>query len=341
MSFPGLMKADCHSETMSGKAEKRAPLATDEMIQAILAGEQRALGRAITAIENREAEAAELLRRLFPYSGRALVVGVTGAPGSGKSTLVDRLAALERQRQKTVGIIAVDPTSPFTGGAILGDRIRMQGHSGDSGIFIRSMATRGSLGGLARATTDVATLLDAAGKQVVLVETVGVGQAEVEIARLADVTVVMLVPGMGDDVQTIKAGIMEIADVFVVNKADRGGAERLEQEVKAMLSISHRADGWAPPVVKTVATEGGGVEELSAAVESYLAYLRERSLLAQKKAVSWRERLLELLRDRLLSRVVEETLSDGALSEYAERIASRETDPYSVVEEIMAKAGVK
>ena len=310
-------------------------------VEAILAGDPRAMARAITAIENRESQAEALLRRLFPHSGRAVVVGLTGAPGAGKSTLVDRLAALLRKQQKTVGIIAVDPTSPFTGGAILGDRIRMQGHSGDAGIFIRSMATRGSLGGLARATTDVATLLDAAGKQVVMVETVGVGQDEVDIVRLADVTVVMLVPGMGDDVQTIKAGIMEIADVFAINKADRDGAERLEQELKAMLSISHRADGWQPPVVKTVATEGAGVEELLAAVEGYLVYLRDRRLLAQKKAVNWRERLLELLRDRLLARVVAGTLTDGALAEYAERIAARQTDPYSGVEEIMARAGVK
>ena len=316
-------------------------LSPESVISAILAGDQRAMAHAITAIENREPEADELLRRLFPHSGRALLAGVTGAPGAGKSTLVDRLAALLRKQEKTVGIIAVDPTSPFTGGAILGDRIRMLGHHGDAGIFIRSMATRGALGGLARATSDVATLLDAAGKQVVLVETVGVGQDEVDIVRLADVTVVLLMPGTGDDVQTFKAGLMEIADVFAINKADRPGAERVEQELKAMLSISRRADGWQTPVVKTVASEGAGVEELLAAVESYLAFLRERGLTAQKKAGHWRERLLEMLGDRMLARVVDGTLSDGALAEYAARVATRQADPYSVVEEIMAKAGIR
>ena len=312
----------------------------ESTITAILHGDARAMARAITVIENRDPEADELRRRLFPHSGRALLAGVTGTPGAGKSTLVDRLAAVLRRQGKTVGIITVDPTSPYTGGAILGDRIRMQGHHADAGIFIRSMATRGALGGLARAISDVATLLDAAGKQVVMVETVGVGQDEVDIVRLADVTVVLVVPGMGDDVQTFKAGLMEIADVFAINKADRPGAERVEQELKAMLSISHRADGWKPPVVKTVATEDAGVEELLAAMESYVAFLRERGLLAEKKAGHWRERLLELLRDRMLDKVLGGSLSDGDLAEYAERVAARQADPYSVVEEIMAKAGL-
>ncbi len=327
--------------TKESRKQKTATEPVEALVEGVLAGDPRVMARAITVIENREREADGLLRRLFPHSGRALLAGVTGAPGAGKSTLVDRLAAVLRQRGKTVGIIAVDPTSPFTGGAILGDRIRMQGHHADSGIFIRSMATRGALGGLARATSDVATLLDAAGKEVVVVETVGVGQDEVDIVRLADVTVVMVVPGMGDDVQTFKAGLMEIADVFAINKADRPGAQRMEQELKAMLSISRRADGWQPPVVKTVATDGSGVEELLAAAESYMAFLRERGLLAAKKAGHWRERLLELLRDRLLSKVLTGTLSDGALAEYAERIAARQADPYSVVEQIISNAGLK
>lgn len=290
------------------------------------------MARAISRIENREPDADELLRRLFPKSGHALLAGITGAPGAGKSTLVDELAALLRKKKKGVGILAVDPTSPFTGGAILGDRIRMQRHHADDGIFIRSMATRGALGGLARSTSDVATLLDAAGKDVVLVETVGVGQDEVDIVRLADVTVVVLVPGMGDDVQTIKAGIMEIADVFAINKSDRPGAQRVERELTAMLSISQRADGWKPPIVQTVATEGKGVDEMWAAAESYLAYLKEKGLLAGKKAANWRGRLVELLRDRLLERLA---LSGERLSAYGARIAAREVDPYSVVEEIL------
>ncbi len=309
-------------------------------VERILAGDTRALARAITAVENGEPQRDELLRRLFPHSGRALLVGITGAPGAGKSTLVDRAAAALRHRQKTVGIIAVDPTSPFSGGAILGDRIRMQGHSGDPGIYIRSMATRGALGGLARATADVATVLDAAGRDVVLVETVGVGQDEVDIVKLADVTVLLLVPGMGDDVQTIKAGIMEIADVFVINKADRPGAERLEQEIHAMLAISPRGDGWAPPVVKTVATEGTGVEEMLAAMDRYADFLRSTGVAEQKRARIWRERLLALLRERLMERVVAETLGNGALNEYAARIAARQLDPYSVVDEVLKKAGL-
>jgi LAO/AO transport system kinase len=293
------------------------------------------MARAISLIENRGEGADQLLRHLFPHSGRALLAGVTGAPGAGKSTLVDQLAVLLRGQQKQLGILAVDPSSPFTGGAILGDRIRMQRHHADDGIFIRSMATRGALGGLARATSDVATLLDAAGKDVVLVETVGVGQDEVDVVRLADVTIVVLVPGMGDDVQTFKAGIMEIADVFAINKADRPGAQRVEQEITAMLSISHRTDGWRPPIVSAVATEGKGIAEMWAAAERYLAYLKEKGLLAQKKAANWRGRLVDLLRDRLLERLA---LTGEVLDSYGQRIAAREVDPYSVVEEIIGRS---
>ena len=309
-------------------------------VQSILAGDLRALARAITAVENSEPQADELLKQLFPHSGRALVVGITGSPGAGKSTLVDRMAAAYRRQEKTVGIIAVDPSSPFSGGAILGDRIRMQGHSSDPGIYIRSMATRGSLGGLARATVDVATLLDAAGRDVVVVETVGVGQDEVDIVKLADVTVVLLVPGMGDDVQTIKAGLMEIADIFAINKADRTGSDRLEAELHALLAISQRDDGWAPVVLKTVATEGTGVEELLATIERYREFLNGAGLAQQKGRHNWRQRLLALLRERLLNRVVIETLDDGLLDEYAARVAARQVDPYSVVDEVLKKAGL-
>lgn len=232
-------------------------------------GDIRALARAATAIENREPEALELLKELEPLAGRATVIGITGSPGAGKSTLVDGLARALRREGRTVGVLAVDPTSRVSGGAILGDRIRMQAHHADPGIFIRSMATRGSLGGLAKATADLAMLLDAAGKDFVIIETVGVGQDEVEIAGLAQVTVVVLVPGMGDDVQAIKAGIMEIADVFVINKADQPGADRVEREIKAMLDLARRPNGWIPPVVKTVATQGTGITELLDAVRGY------------------------------------------------------------------------
>ena len=313
--------------------------ATTTWVERVRAGEVRALSRAISAIEDNAAEALELLKALFPYSGVARVIGLTGAPGSGKSTLVDQLAREYRKREKTVGIIAVDPTSPYTGGAILGDRIRMQAHHADTGIYIRSMATRGFLGGLARATADVATVLDASGKNMVLVETVGVGQDEIDIVRLADVTVVILVPGMGDDVQTIKAGIMEIADIFVINKSDREGAERVEREIRAMQTLAIRKDKWTPPIVKTVATEAKGIEELAAAVAGYEQYLEKEHLSVKKRISNWRERLVEMLRESLLERVLREQLSPEKLEGYAQEIAEHKRDPYSLVEELVKSSG--
>ena len=264
---------------------------------------------------------------------------MTGAPGAGKSTLVDQLAREYRKQQRTVGIIAVDPTSPFSGGAILGDRIRMQAHHADPGIYIRSMATRGSLGGLAGTTADVATVLDASGRDLVLIETVGVGQDEVDIVRLADVTVVILVPGMGDDVQTIKAGIMEIADIFVINKSDREGAERVEREIRAMQSLATRQDNWSPPIIKTVATEGAGTAELARAIADYEAYLAKHNLALKKRTRHWRDRLLEMLREALLRRVVREQLGEEEVSRYAAEVAEHKRDPYSLVEEIVASLG--
>ena len=289
----------------------------------ILSGDLRALARAATAIENRGHSADTLLKELFPHSGHATVIGITGAPGAGKSTLVDKLAHALRQEKKSVGVIAVDPTSPYTGGAILGDRIRMLDHHADPGVFIRSMATRGWLGGLASATTDMTVLLDAAGRDVVLIETVGVGQDEVEIAKLADVTVVVLVPGMGDDVQAIKAGIMEIADVFVINKADQPEPDRLEREIKAIQSLSTRKDGWVPPVLRTVATAGQGIGETLAAVRSFL----ELSDRKQRAVANWNLRLREMLRERLLDR-----FPDLDFQSAAEEVAQRHADPYTIID---------
>src|SRR6202165_5641680 len=305
-------------------------------VERIRSGEVRALARAISVIEDNAPEAVELLKALFPFSGKARVIGLTGAPGAGKSTLVDQLARNYRRQERTVGIIAGDPTSPYTGGAILGDRIRMQSHHADTGIFIRSMATRGNLGGLARATTDVATALDASGKDMVLIETVGVGQDEIDIVRLADVTIVILVPGMGDDVQTIKAGIMEIADIFVINKSDREGAERVEREIRAMQSLAVRSDRWTPPIVKTVASDGTGISELAAAIAGYEAYLLKENLAFKKNVENWRQRLVEMLRDALLDKVRAE-MDDASLERYAAEIAKHKRDPYSLVEELMRR----
>ncbi len=304
-------------------------------VERIRHGDVRALARAISAIEDGRPEAQPLLKALFPFSGRARVIGLTGAPGAGKSTLVDQLARAYRKEQRTVGIIAVDPTSPYTGGAILGDRIRMQAHHADPGIYIRSMATRGFLGGLARTTTDVATLLDASGKDLVLIETVGVGQDEVDIVRLADVTVVILLPGMGDDVQTIKAGIMEIADIFVINKSDREGADRVEREIRAMQTLAPRGDQWTPPVVKTVATESKGVSELAEAIAGYERFLQQQDRLLKKKITNWRERLIEMLREALVERLQSERLPQDELARLATEIAEHRRDPYSLVEEIV------
>ena len=323
---------------------------TTQSADLLRSGDARALARAISTVENHAPGWMELLKELFPHTGKALTIGITGSPGAGKSTLVDQLAKLYRKTKNphstktalsgpandnnyTVGIIAVDPTSPYTGGAILGDRIRMQDHFSDPGIYIRSMATRGSLGGLASATADVASVLDAAGRAIVMIETVGVGQDEIEVVRVADITIVILVPGMGDDVQTIKAGIMEIADIFLINKSDHEGAERVEREIRALQSLAVRGDNWTPPIVKTVATEGQGIPELAETIASYESYQRKQNLLQQRRTRNWEVRLLEMLRDTLLERA-RKLISESELTRYASEIAEHKRDPYSVIEEI-------
>ena len=317
------------------------PVAVDQWVEQIRRSDVRALSRAITAIENGEPEAEAILQRIFPYTGQAYLIGVTGAPGTGKSSLVDRLAAHYRRQKQSVGILAVDPTSPFTGGAILGDRIRMQGHASDPGTFIRSMATRGFLGGLARATADAALVLDAAGKQVILIETVGVGQDEVEIARLADCTLVVLVPGLGDDIQNMKAGLMEIGDIFVLNKSDREGADRFEQQLRAMLELAPARDGWRPTVVRTVATEDRGTAELAEAIAHYRAHVEQSGRRRAMTIERWKQRLLDLLQARLLERLVGDHRSAQTLAALAEQVAERKKDPYTAVEEILAQADLR
>src|SRR6184192_962153 len=316
-------------------------VAVDQWAAEVRAGEVRAVSRAITAIENHAPEAEELLWLLFPHTGHAYLTGVTGAPGTGKSTLVDRLAAFHRKTQEQVGVIAVDPTSPYSGGAILGDRIRMQGHAGDAGTFIRSMATRGFLGGLARATAEVALLLDAAGKKHVLIETVGVGQDEIDIVRLADCVVVVLVPGLGDDIQNMKAGLMEIGDIFVLNKSDREGADRLEEQLHAMLSLVMPRDGWHPPVIRTVATDNSGTDELALTVKKFEKHFEAGGERKRKHVEHWKNRLVELLESRLIERALGGTAGEKRLADLAAEVAERKKDPFTAVSEILKRSGLE
>jgi len=307
----------------------------DSLVERIFTGEPNAVARAISKVEDGSSEAADLMKQVFARTGRALIIGITGAPGAGKSSLVDKLAAFYRAKGERVGIIAVDPSSPFSGGAILGDRIRMQALSLDKGVFIRSMATRGNPGGLARASVEAVAILDAAGFDRVIVETVGVGQDEIEIAKTADVCVVVLVPGMGDDVQTLKAGIMEIGDVLVINKADRDGVLRTEKELEALFSLSVRADEWQPPIVKTVAIESKGIEELAAAIEKSREFQRNAPASHDRRTAIARWRILELLRERLVAQKLSGDSSAAKLEQLSAEVASKERDPYSAVEELL------
>lgn len=313
-----------------------------DLTQGVLDGDRRALARLISFVEDDGPPAQAALAALYPHTGRAHIVGVTGAPGTGKSTLVNELAKALRGEGRSVGVVAVDPTSPFTGGALLGDRVRMRDLAGDPGVFIRSMATRGSLGGLAQATGDVVKVLDAAGFDVVLVETVGVGQAEVDIARTAHTTVVVEAPGLGDDVQALKAGLLEIADILVVNKADRPGAAQTARALEVTLDLgrNNAQEGepqtplWRPPVLKTVALDGTGVAELLEAITAHRSYLHESGLWEERERQRVRSDVLRMLERELVGRLMER-VGEDALERWVERVVAREADPYLAVERLM------
>ncbi len=305
------------------------------LVEKILQADPRAMARAMTLIENGDPQSREILKALFPMTGRALIIGVTGAPGCGKSALVDKLAQEFRRSGKTVGIVAVDPTSPFTGGAILADRIRMSALYNDEGVFIRSMATRGNLGGLARTTGKVVSVLDAAGMDIVLIETVGVGQDEVEIVKVADVSLVVLVPGMGDEVQAFKAGVMEIGDVFVINKADYPNVDATEKELQAALSLAVRSDGWTPPLVRTVAVQPQGISELISAIEAFDRFRRWSPAKVEQRKRSLEQALLDLLRETLLERAVQQNGVWDKIQAASRAVGERQTDPYTAVEQII------
>jgi LAO/AO transport system kinase len=302
------------------------------LAESIVSGDPRGIARGISLVENDPEQGPALVRELYTRSGRALLVGITGAPGAGKSTLVDGLVSRWRATGKSVGVLAVDPTSPFSGGAMLGDRVRMQTHAQDAGVFIRSMATRGHLGGLAQATTDAALVLDAAGKDIVAIETVGVGQDEVDIARTADVSVLVLVPGMGDDVQALKAGVMEIADVFVVNKADRDGADRAVGEIESLLSLHTYVDGeWRPAIVRTEATTGRGLDDLIVAIDQFAS---QTAAVESRRRARAETQLRAVLAARLM-RQVEARLSALEMGKLVERMVARTVDPYSAADEVL------
>lgn len=310
----------------------------DQLITKLQNGDTRALARAVSLVENAARETTQILSACFPHTGQALRVGITGAPGAGKSTLVDHLTQAWRNAGSRVGVIAVDPSSPFTGGALLGDRIRIRERANDEGLYVRSMATRGSLGGLATTTADVAQVIEASGRDILLIETVGVGQDEVEIVRLADVTVVVLVPGMGDDVQSLKAGVMEIADVFAINKSDREGADRVEKEIRAMQSLSRAPKGeWTAPIIKTIGTTGEGADALYAAIQKRQRWLAVGDRLAIRRRKYWRERIEAMLRQSLLAEARAHGLTEAELQNHAHQVAAGAEDPYQLIPQLVAQ----
>lgn len=305
-----------------------------DLVKEVLKGNPRAVAKAISLVENNGRDAQEVMKKIFPHTGKSVIVGITGSPGSGKSTLVDQMVEYLRKDKRKIGIVAVDPTSPFSGGAILGDRIRMMRHSLDSEVFIRSMATRGHLGGLAKATGEAIAVFEAAGKNLILVETVGVGQDEVEVVKLADIILVILIPGAGDDIQVFKAGIMEIADIFIINKADAPGADKMENQLRAMLELGMK-DREIPPVVKTIATEGEGIELLISEIQKFMSK-KSPEFQAQRKRrlLSWM--LMDIIKDKIYARI-SQSIEETDFDEFIERIYQRKTDPYSVAEEIIGR----
>ena len=340
MSSRGPVRSRWNPKSKIQNLESRNSKQLMNLVERILQADPRAVARAMTLIENEDPRGWEILKALFSHAGRALVIGITGASGSGKSTLVDQLAKEFRRRHQSVGIVAVDPTSPFSGGAILADRIRMNTLYTDQGVFIRSMATRGHLGGLAATTAKVISVLDAAGKDVVLAETVGVGQDEVEIVKVADVSIVVLVPGMGDDMQALKAGLMEIGDIFVINKWDHPHADRMKKELEATLSLSSHSDEWKPPIVKTVATKGTGIGELTEQIDEFDRYRKASPESVNKRRSSVEENLLDLLKDLLLEKAIQQNGVWDRIHAASRAVSERKMDPYTAVEQIVRDLGI-